>query len=168
MSACGNIGPLLDGYFDGELDPSERTRVERHLATCAVCRRDLASLGAVGNAVRATVAGTHSPDLWRGIEAHLRPPRATRTPRRARAPQRGHRWLPGAATAAAVASVFLATFQLAQPLPPVADAGPTGVVRSIYAPERPVMVMEAEKSDDPTIIWLMDDPPPEAEAHVRI
>ncbi len=75
MSACGNIGPMLDGYFDGELDPSERTRVERHLAGCAVCRRDLASLGAVGNVVRATVAGTRSPDLWRGIEAQLRAPR---------------------------------------------------------------------------------------------
>jgi anti-sigma factor RsiW len=167
MSACGNIGPMLDGYFDGELDPSERTRVERHLAGCAVCRRDLASLGAVGNAVRATVAGTRSPDLWRGIEAQLRAPRATPAPRRSRAPLR-RRWLPGAAAAAAVASVFLATFQLAQPLPPVADAGPSGVVRSIYAPERPVMVMEAEKSDDPTIIWLMDDPPAETEGHVRI
>jgi len=168
MSACGNIGPMLDGYFDGELDPSERTRVERHLATCAVCRRDVASLGAVGKAVRATVAGTQSPDLWRGIEAQLRAPRAKRAPRRARAPSRRRRWLPGTAAAAAVASVFLATFQLSQPLPPVAEAGPSGVVRSIYAPEHPVMVMEAEKSDDPTIIWLIDDPPPETEAHVRI
>jgi hypothetical protein len=81
---------------------------------------------------------------------------------------RRRRWLPGVATAAGVASVFLATFQLARPLPPVAEAGPSGVVRSIYAPERPVVVMEAEKSDDPTIIWLMDDPPPETEPHVRI
>jgi hypothetical protein len=47
------------------------------------------------------------------------------------------------------------------------DAGPSGVVRSIYAPERPVMVLEAEKSDDPTIIWLMDEAPEDV-PNVRI
>jgi anti-sigma factor RsiW len=166
MSACGNIGPLLDGYHDGELDPSERNRVERHLASCAVCRRDLSSLGAVGNAVRATVAGTQSPDLWRGIEAQLlseRKPR--RAPRRRRAPLR-RRWLPAAAAAAVAASIFLVTFQI-RPVPPV-DSGPSGVVRSVYAPERSVMVFEAERSNDPTIIWLMDDDAAEAAPHVRI
>lgn len=167
MSACGNIGPMLDGYHDGELDASERNRVEHHLEICSVCRRDLASLDAIGDAVRATVAGAHAPDLWRGIEAQLPAGRAQRRPpRRARAPSR-RRWLPAAAAAAVAASVFLMTFDVAPPLPPaVADGGPSGVVRSVYSHERPVIVLEAEQSNDPTIIWVMDEAP-EA-PHVRI
>jgi hypothetical protein len=35
--------------------------------------------------------------------------------------------------------------------------GASGVVRSIYANRRPVMVLEAESSNDSTIIWLMDE-----------
>jgi len=34
----------LSAYLDGELPPGERARVERHLAACADCRRDLETL----------------------------------------------------------------------------------------------------------------------------
>ena len=166
-TACERIAPWLDGYHDGELEPLERNRVERHLESCAVCRRDLASLGAIGNAVRAAVAGTRSPDLWRDIEAQLLAERSLRRPRvapRLRAPLR-RRWLSVAAGAAAAASIFLVTFQM-RPVPPF-DAGPSGVVRSVYSPDHSVMVLEAEKSNDPTIIWLMDEEP-ETASHVRI
>lgn len=167
MSACANIGPSLDGYHDGELDAVERNRVERHLAACAVCRRDLASLGAVGRAVRATVAGSQEPDLWNAIARELpAPKRAPRAARRARAPRR-RRWLQGVAAAAVAASICLVVFELGAPVPVVADSGPSGVVRSVYSHERPVIVIEAEKSEDPTIIWLMDEQP-EATLHVRI
>ena len=167
MSVCQSIGALLDGYHDGELGSLERTRVERHLETCPACCRDLASLAAVGQAVRATVAGTRVPaDMWQSIVSQLPAGRAPiPAPRRARAPQR-RRWLPAIAAAAVAASVFLITLDLGVPTPQQIDAGPSGVVRSVYAPEGSVMVLEAEKSDEPTIIWLMDDAP-EA-AHVRI
>jgi len=158
MTACDNVGPLLDGYHDDELDALERRRVEQHLAGCAACRRDLASLGAVGRAVRDAVAGVAAPDLWDAISRELPAARARESaPPRMRAPRR-RRWLPATVAAAAVAaSVFL--------LWPVPE-GPSGVVRSVYAPEHPVMVLEADDSDDPTIIWLMNDAP-EA-THVRI
>ena len=167
MSACDNVGPLLDGYYDGELDSLERTRVEHHLQSCDACRRDLTSLEAVGHAVRAAVAGTQTPDVWRAIASQLPPERArVVAPLRARAPQR-RRWIPAVAAAAVAASIFLVILDPGGFLGPDADIGPSGVVRSIYAPDRAVMVMEAEKSDDPTIIWLMEDAP-EAAPHVRI
>jgi anti-sigma factor RsiW len=163
MSACANVGPLLDGYHDGELDAIERNRVESHLTTCAVCRTDLASLGAVGRAVRAAVSGTDSPDLWDAIARDLPQSRAPRpAPARRRAPGR-RRWLPAAAAAA---SLYLLVGPDAL-LPGGEDAGASGVVRSLYAPERSVMVLEAEQGDDPTIIWVMDEAT-EGATHVRI
>lgn len=36
----------LSAYLDGELDARQRARVERHLATCAACQRELATLRA--------------------------------------------------------------------------------------------------------------------------
>ena len=166
MSTCANVGPLLDGYHDGELDPFERTRVERHLAACAACRRDLASLRLVGEAVRATVAGVQTPDLWHAIAAELpaerRRHRSATPVLRRRAAAGRRRWIPAAAAVAA--GVLLYAVTLTEP----EDLGPSGVVRSIYAPERPVIVLEAEKKGDPTIIWLMDEDGAEAVPHVRI
>jgi anti-sigma factor RsiW len=158
MTACDNVGPLLDGYHDDELDALERRRVEQHLAGCAACSRELASLAAVGRAVRDAVAGVPSPDIWEAVSRELPRARArTSAPPRSRPPCRA-RWLPATVAAAAVAaSVFL--------LWPGPE-GPSGVVRSVYAPEHPVMVLEAEDGDDPTIIWLMNETP-EA-THVRI
>lgn len=167
MSACDNVGPLLDGYHDGELDSLERRRVEQHIAGCGACRRDLASLGAVGRAVRAAVAGTPAPDLWGAIARELPPARARgAAPLRTRAPLR-RRWIPAVAAAAVAASVFLLLVDPAELLGPAADRGPSGVVRSVYSHDRPVMVMEAESSDDPTIIWLLNDAP-KGGAHVGI
>jgi anti-sigma factor RsiW len=34
----------MSDYLDGELDPTRRTRMERHLGECAKCRRLLAGL----------------------------------------------------------------------------------------------------------------------------
>lgn len=167
MSACANVGPLLDGYHDGELDAVERNRVERHLAVCNVCRADLASLGVVGRVVRAAVAGTGSPDLWAAIERELPKKRASEAPpHRRRAPLR-RRWLPAVAAAAAAASLFLLIADYEGVGPVAADRGASGVVRSVYAPERPVVVLEADEAGDPTIIWVMDDAA-EGATNVRI
>jgi anti-sigma factor RsiW len=151
MSACNRIGLLLDGYYDRELGSLERWRVERHLARCGACRHDLASLEAVGGCVRAAVAGQAEPDFWAGIAGRLAPAPVTR-----RAPRRSRFALPGLVTAAAAAAAAALFVDLE--LPTVAtDTGEGGVVRSIFANERPVVLLEAERSDDSTIIWLMDE-----------
>jgi anti-sigma factor RsiW len=167
MSACRSIGPLLDGYHDGELGAPERQRVQQHIAQCRRCKSDLDSLEAVGGFVRAAIAGTPEPDLWRGIERRLPPQRAPVN----RAPSR-RRWMrplgAAAAVAAAAAIVLLVT---EAPLPVSTDSGARGVVRSVYSHDRPVIVLEGEAAQDPTIIWLMDEdvkPVHEVERSVRI
>jgi len=37
---CERVLELLMGYLDGELPEEERSRVERHLASCESCRRE--------------------------------------------------------------------------------------------------------------------------------
>lgn len=158
MSGCQNIGVLLDGFHDGELDAFERLRVERHLAGCGACRDELASLARLGGWVRVAVADAPTPELWDAIEPRLPlpAPHAAR-PRVRRAPSR-RRWVPRigvAAAAAAFAGTFLVTTSDFGGLATLRSA--SGVVRSVYANERQVMVLEADRAEDSTIIWLMDD-----------
>jgi anti-sigma factor RsiW len=159
MSGCQSIGALLDGYHDGELGSLERWRVQRHLAGCAACRGELASLAQLGGLVRAAVGRAPEPDLWDAIAQRLpaRRPERERLGAHRRAPSR-RRWLPPlrvGAAAAACAVAFLVTTSDSGRLASI--GGASGVVRSIYAKERPVMVLEPENSDDATIIWLMDE-----------
>jgi len=156
--SCQSIGPLLDGYYDGELGSIERWRVQRHLGGCAVCRDEFARLARVGGWVREAVGPAREPDLWGAIAQQL--PVRDRTPRRVElrsAPLRPRLRKPIAAAIAAAG--FAGAYWFATPdtgrlasLP-----GTSGMVRSIYAKERPVMVLESQNSDEPTIIWLMDE-----------
>jgi anti-sigma factor RsiW len=159
MSGCQSIGALLDGYHDGELGSLERWRVQRHLAGCGACRDELASLAQIGGLVRTAVGRASEPDLWDAIAARL----PSRRPERerlgtSRAPSRRRRWVSplrvGAAAAACVAAFVLTSSDSGRL---ASIGGASGVVRSIYAQERPVMVLEPESSDDATIIWLMDE-----------
>jgi len=149
MRTCKDVGPLLDGYHDRELGSIEHWRVQRHLASCRACRQDLASLETVGGFVRAAVAGAGATDHWSAIEARLPAARPAAAEAR-RVPGGQTLWRPGLVVATAAAAAVALLY-------PDPDLGPSGVVRSIYAPERAVMVLEAERSDDPTIIWLMDE-----------
>ena len=160
MSRCQGFGALLDGYHDGELGLVQRWRVRRHLAGCGACRDELASLAHFGGWLRAAVGGdAPEPDLWDAIARRL-PPTRRLVPERLRArrvPSRRH-VLPGltaTAAAAAVVAAFLVTTSDSGRLASL--GGANGVVRSIYANRRPVMVLEAESSNDSTIIWLMDE-----------
>lgn len=167
MSACKNIGPLLDGLHDGELDGPERQRVQQHLDQCPRCRRDLASLEAVGGFVRAAIAGAPEPDFWSGIERQLPRPRVP--VRRAPLRRRWMRPLGAASAVAAAAAVVLSVVET--PIPVSSDSGARGVVRSVYSHDRPVLVLEGETAKEPTIIWLMDEnvkPEHEVERSVRI
>ena len=156
MSACQNIGVLLDGFHDGELGRFERWRVQRHLAGCGACRDELTSLTQLGGWLRVAVSDAPTPELWDAIEPRLPlPVPVPARPHVRRVPLRP-RWLsPIGVAAAAFAGTFLVT---------TSDSGHlaslhamSGVVRSIYAKERQVMVLEAENAEDSTIIWLMDD-----------
>lgn len=85
----------LSAYIDGELTAAERSRVERHLAACADCRRDVETL-------QETVA------LLRRVP--LKPvPRSFALPASARAVQARHRRWNGAFTAMRAATVTIAT-----------------------------------------------------------
>jgi anti-sigma factor RsiW len=157
MSRCQGIGALLDGYHDGELGLFERWRVRRHLAGCGACRDELASLAQFGGWLRAAVGDAPEPELWDAIAQRL-PARLPAPERpRARVPSR-RRGLPGltvtAAAAAMVAALLLTTSDSGRL---ASLGGASGVVRSIYANRRPVMVLEAESTNDSTIIWLMDE-----------
>ena len=72
MSACQRIAEHLDGYRDGELGFLARWRVERHLAGCDDCQRQLEALGRTGEWVRqAALADGGEPDFWPGIAPRL-------------------------------------------------------------------------------------------------
>ena len=158
MSTCQGIGALLDGYHDGELGLLERWRVRRHLAGCGACREELASLAHFGGWLRTAVGGAPEPDLWDAIAQRLPTRRPAPERSRARSVPSRRRGLPGltvTAAAAAFAGAFLVTTSDSGRLASL--GGASGVVRSIYANRRPVMVLEAESSNDSTIIWLMDE-----------
>ena len=69
----------LSEYIDGELTPSEQRALEAHLAGCAGCRTDLASLRAVVTRAEALTDTPPASDLWPGIAARIsaRPARRT-------------------------------------------------------------------------------------------
>lgn len=159
MDRCEQIGLMLDAYHDRELGVLGRWRVARHLARCASCRRSLDEIEHVGSWVREALADATPPDLGPELWADI----AARLPAAAPAPRRSlgallPRWdfaLPaGAATlvAAAFCGVLLWQTQLAEP----PAALPEGVVRSLNAHGRSVMVLDGPRAES-TIIWLMDE-----------
>lgn len=65
MSAgCRIVRPLLEAYTDGELEPSDRTRVQRHLDTCLRCRREVDAQRSLGTLLQISLRGRGqlSPD----------------------------------------------------------------------------------------------------------
>ena len=88
----------LNAFADGTLEATGRAAVERHLAECLTCRREVNGLRAV-LAQAAVLPHEITPprDLWVGIEARLEPTSG--------APSGGRGWL----AAAAVVLVLLAT-----------------------------------------------------------
>lgn len=158
MSGCDTTAVLLAGFHDGELGTFERWRVQRHLAGCGACRDELASLAQLGGWVRIALSDAPAPELWDAIEPRLPlPVPVPKRPRVRSVPSRG-RWLPPigvAAAAAAFAGTFLITTSDSGRLASLRAT--SGVVRSVYANERQVMVLEAESAEDSTIIWLMDE-----------
>lgn len=97
---CAFDKELLTGYYDGELDAAEKARVERHIAGCSECLRDLGEIRSVSQLVR-KLAGPRMPQ-----EVSERIARAIQEERRRRF--RG-RWRTGwTGLLAAAAGIFLA------------------------------------------------------------
>jgi putative zinc finger protein len=60
MMDCKNIREVLDLYVDGELSPEATVQAETHLAECVACRRTVARLNRLRQAVKAAV-GQYQP-----------------------------------------------------------------------------------------------------------
>jgi hypothetical protein len=94
-SEHARVAALLSPYLDGQASEAERALVERHLASCAECAHDLASL-------KATVAAVH--ELPR-----VRAPRSFALPRSmARQPQASPWLVPALRAATALATLLFA------------------------------------------------------------
>jgi len=65
----------LSEYLDGELDSTERSGVEAHLATCGQCRATLGELRQVVARAKTLEDTPPAKDLWVGIRAGLTPGR---------------------------------------------------------------------------------------------
>jgi Putative zinc-finger len=70
----------LSEYVDDELEPAERTALERHLASCAACAAALDELREVVARAAALPARPPAADLWAGIESRLDPVKSVVTP----------------------------------------------------------------------------------------
>ena len=124
-----NFHPVewLSAYYDGELEPVRRGQVEAHLGGCDDCRRELAALEALSQALSrdqaADAALTDQAAFWRKLEPRLtdRAP-ASVNPSEQKLPLR---WLPGLGLLAlnglwqAGALVAVAVMLVAPWLPPV-------------------------------------------------
>ncbi len=62
---CTSVELYLDALMDGELDPSARVEVDRHLAACAGCGDRLAFAQTLRNQLKATVAAGRAPEALR-------------------------------------------------------------------------------------------------------
>lgn len=51
-NACQPLLELLDAYHDGELETSERSKVEEHLKNCQPCTDKLSAIGAVASSLK--------------------------------------------------------------------------------------------------------------------
>jgi len=60
MMDCKNIREILDLYVDGELSPEAAVQAETHLAECAACRKTVARLNRLRQAVK-TAVGQYQP-----------------------------------------------------------------------------------------------------------
>jgi hypothetical protein len=111
MAGCREIKQALGVYVLGAIDPAERAQVDEHLATCAECREELASLAGLPAMLRKVpvveaerlAAAEQDPELTEGPSPELLTSLVARTAN----VRRIRRWR-GLAAAAAVALVAVA------------------------------------------------------------
>lgn len=65
----------ISAYADGELSAADATRVERHLASCTECARELALIRTMGEAmIQETKAAGDGRDLWPAVHRRITQP----------------------------------------------------------------------------------------------
>lgn len=120
-----HLAEVLSALADGELGVAEEDQARAHLATCALCRAELADTVRVRDIVRG-LPPVDSPVSLGSLVAPVPAPVPARAPATARAERR---WAPQvAAAAAAVAALVLATFQSEPP-----DAAPVAQLVQVHA-----------------------------------
>lgn len=67
---AGHPTEELDAYADGELEDEARRRVARHLEECSECRRDLALIRTMGDAMRDTMTASDG-GVWDSVHRRL-------------------------------------------------------------------------------------------------
>lgn len=63
--ACANLLPHVDAFVDGELEPSPQLELERHVAVCEACRREVTATRALKAALRSQADVVQAPDALR-------------------------------------------------------------------------------------------------------
>jgi predicted anti-sigma-YlaC factor YlaD len=63
---CEKIRPYLSAYLDGEIDPTTRSEVEKHLADCDSCRKEYQSFVKLKEVTDRMRFADLSDDLWTG------------------------------------------------------------------------------------------------------
>ena len=77
-SLCVEIERKLSAFVDGELPELERLGAERHLESCAACRRELELLTAASGFLREEGRSVPEPPAWQSVRGALaaRPPKS--------------------------------------------------------------------------------------------
>jgi hypothetical protein len=69
---CDTVQPMIEEYFDGELDATARRTVEAHLAACPACAAELASLEREHSLFAQYDRGFEpSPEMWSAVRSRI-------------------------------------------------------------------------------------------------
>jgi anti-sigma factor RsiW len=96
----------LPAYHDGELSPSRRQQVEKHLQECPSCAAELQQLQGLSSLLRADPAPAFTPPQRFAAQVQLRLPRGAAS-RPGRNAERLPRWVLGAPLTLIVVGAFL-------------------------------------------------------------
>lgn len=116
MTQCEQIEPLLTGFADGELLPSEMQSVARHLAVCEKCEAELLDFAAIGERLREIMGEPNLEGFAQSVMAKLPKPTPIRDRARSFLNLFNERWIAGAALGAATLAIGAWTMILVTPL----------------------------------------------------
>jgi len=97
--SCGFDKGLIAAHYDGETTAEERAEVERHLASCSECARDLASMKELSAALKPLSRAAAPMSIAEGVVREIAATRATRRP-----------WVRWGLSAAAAVLLAIGTF----------------------------------------------------------
>ena len=163
---CHEAIDLLGPFTDDELKPAERELIERHLAGCASCRRELGMLERLSSTVR-RVGGFPLPD---GLADRVRARLASEERQTSSAPSRlrSLSWLPRQPLALAASHIgalvlggmlVLGSGVLQPDRTPAADTILTAHVRSLMAEQFPAVASTDQHTVKPWFQGKLDYSP---------